>query len=446
VADTVAAITAFLRSKGLPDPAIAGILGNLQVESGFNPGASNAAEGAIGLAQWEGGRRTALQQYAAQHGQSETDLNAQLGYMWQELSSMPDTLNAMRSAGNAGQAATVWDSQFERSSGSARQERIANAQHFASNGLSGVGIAESANSATSAPMAASVTPAQQKAALLAGIGPLSSLLTSVPELQALLNKAISSGQTAQEFQNAINNSQWYRTHSDTVRAGLIQQASDPKTYAKMLTQEQAKVKALASQMGVQLTPQQLAKLGSQSYLQGFSQDQLTAQLAGMFNRSGVLGGQAAQIHDELQKTAALYGQNWNDATARYRTQQVLANPGMMDTYKEQMKTAAKAMFPGLSSQIDAGLTVEDIASPYKQTMSNLLEVDPGTITLNDRMVKAALQGTGNVQKGQQPTATPLWQFEQQVRSDPRWQKTNNAMQDTAATLESLGKQWGLSAA
>jgi hypothetical protein len=297
-----------------------------------------------------------------------------------------------------------------------------------------------------APAAATLTPAQQKAALLAGIGPLSSLLSSIPELQAILNKALSTGMTGPEFENAINNSAWYRTHSDSVRAGLIQQASDPKTYAKMLQQEQSKIQTLASQMGVQLTPQQLAKLGSQSYLQGFTQDQLTHQLAGMFNRNGVLGGQAAQIHDELQKTAALYGQNWNDASTRYRTQQVLANPGMLDTYKEAMKTQAKAMFPGLSSQIDAGLTVEDIASPYKQTMSNLLEVDPQTLTLQDRMIRSALQGTGNVQKGQQPTATPLWQFEQQVRSDPRWQMTDNARQATAATLQQLGHDWGLSAA
>jgi hypothetical protein len=290
---------------------------------------------------------------------------------------------------------------------------------------------------------ATLTPEQQKAALLNGIGPLASLLTSIPELSTLLNKAISSGQTAQEFQNAINNSVWYRTHSDSVRNGLIQQASDPVTYQKMLQQEQAKVKSLAGQMGVQLSAAQLANLGTQSYLQGYTSDQLTQQLAGMFNRNGQLGGQAAQIHDELQKTAALYGQNWDDASTRYRTQQVLANPGMLDTYKEAMKTQAKAMFPGLSSQIDAGLTVEDIASPYKQTMSNLLEVDPNTLTLNDRMIRSALQGTGNVQKGQQPTATPLWQFEQQVRSDPRWDKTQNAIQSAAGVAMQLGKDWGM---
>jgi hypothetical protein len=457
MADTIATIVNFFRNKGLPDKIIAAILGNMQTESGFNTGASNAAEGAIGLAQWEGGRRTALQQYAAQRGTSETDLNTQLNFMYDhELSNAPynTILGEMNSAPSAGAAAAIWDQKYEGSSGAARSQRMAQAESFAASGLSSAGVSVGTSSggggqafmqsAGGAP--ATLSPAQQKAALLAGIGPLASLLTSVPELSALLNKAITSGQTAAEFQNAVNNSQWYRTHSDSVRNGLVQQASDPKTYAKMLAQEQAKVRSLANQMGVQLTPQQLAKLGTQSYLQGYTQDQLTAQLAGMFNQKGQLGGQAAQIHDDLAKSAALYGQSWTEQQVRYRTQQVLANPGMLDTYKEQMKTAAKAMFPGLSSQLDAGLTVEDVASPYKQTMANLLEVDPATLTLNDRMIKSALQGTGNVAKGQQPTATPVWQFEQQVRADPRWQLTNNARQDTAATLESLGKQWGLSAA
>jgi hypothetical protein len=308
-------------------------------------------------------------------------------------------------------------------------------------------MSQSTGGAGAVPMTApTLTPAQLKASMIAGMGPLAGLLTAIPELKNLLDQAVSQGLTAPEFQNLINNSAWYRTHNDTVRQAIAQQASDPTTYAKMLKQEQAKITSLAHQMGVNLTPQQLATLGTQSYWQGYTQDQLTAQLAGMFNQKGQLGGQAAQIHDDLAKSAALYGQNWTDQQIRYRTQQVLANPGMLDTYKESMKTAAKAMYPGLSSQIDAGLTVEDVASPYKQTMANLLEVDPATLTLNDRMIKSALQGTGNVAKGQQPTATPVWQFEQQVRSDPRWQLTNNARQDTAATLESLGKQWGLSAA
>lgn len=122
-------ITAYLSSLGLSRAGIAGVEGNLQVESGFNPGASNPREGAIGLAQWEGGRRTALQAYARAHGTSETDLSAQLGYLGQELQGpFAGVLAQLRTATDPGQAAALFDSGFERSSGDARSTRMANAQ------------------------------------------------------------------------------------------------------------------------------------------------------------------------------------------------------------------------------------------------------------------------------------------------------------------------------
>jgi ABC-type uncharacterized transport system YnjBCD substrate-binding protein len=61
------------------------------------------------------------------------------------------------------------------------------------------------------------------------------------------------------------------------------------------------------------------------------------------------------------------------------------------------------------------------------------------------MVKKALQGAADPKTGMRAT-TPLWQFEQQVKSDPRWQFTKNAHADTSQLLEQLGHDWGYSAA
>lgn len=114
---------------GFSPAGAAGALGNLEVESSFNPTAYNANEGAIGIAQWEGGRRAALQAYAAAHGGKETDLAIQLGYLGQELrNSFDSVLSYMRSAASPSSAATEWDANFERSAGTTRSERIGNAQ------------------------------------------------------------------------------------------------------------------------------------------------------------------------------------------------------------------------------------------------------------------------------------------------------------------------------
>lgn len=139
MADNVSTIVAFLKGKGLPTNSIAGALGNWQVESDFNPAASNPNEGAIGIAQWEGGRRDNLERYASGIKASPTDLMTQLNFFWHELNTdYPHVLTALKNSNiSAGDAASIFDAQYEISSGAARQARIAAANSFASNGLIG---------------------------------------------------------------------------------------------------------------------------------------------------------------------------------------------------------------------------------------------------------------------------------------------------------------------
>jgi hypothetical protein len=73
-------------------------------------------------------------------------------------------------------------------------------------------------------------------------------------------------------------------------------------------------------------------------------------------------------------------------------------------------------------------------------MSRILEIDPGTIGLNDRTIKQALTGLNPEGK---PMTTPLWQFEQELRQDPRWNYTNNAQEDLMGTARQILKNFGL---
>lgn len=75
----------FFKYKGLSDAATAGILGNIQAESGFNPAIVERATGiGYGLIQWSFGRRTSLEQAASQKGVDPSNLQFQLEYLWDE--------------------------------------------------------------------------------------------------------------------------------------------------------------------------------------------------------------------------------------------------------------------------------------------------------------------------------------------------------------------------
>lgn len=77
-------IWSFLKSKGLSDDAAAGIMGNMEQESGFNPKATNGI-GCRGVVQWCFDRNSKLDSYAAGKGTSWDCLGTQLEYMWYEM-------------------------------------------------------------------------------------------------------------------------------------------------------------------------------------------------------------------------------------------------------------------------------------------------------------------------------------------------------------------------
>lgn len=130
--DRLQQILTFLRSNlGLTPAQASGVAANLQVESGFNPEAYNAGEGAIGLAQWRGGRRAALQSYARSIGTSETDFATQLAFLAQELrGSESRAFQQLQAAGDPAAAASAFDQYYERSSGEARGTRVSLAQQI----------------------------------------------------------------------------------------------------------------------------------------------------------------------------------------------------------------------------------------------------------------------------------------------------------------------------
>jgi hypothetical protein len=197
-----------------------------------------------------------------------------------------------------------------------------------------------------------------------------------------------------------------------------------------------------------LNAQQLGAIATNALLTGQQADTafLTTQISNredytkLSSLAGLQGGMASTAQ-QLQTLAADYGYKWTPAQIAERAQNILDGTQTLDTYQNNLKTWAKSAFPGLAKQIDAGQTIKDLADPYMQSMSSLLEVDPGTLTTYTPLIRKALQGSID-QKTGDASPTPLWQFEQQVRSDPRWRYTQNATDSMASMLAKIGQDFG----
>lgn len=116
--------------KGNPLPYTraqrAGIMGNIQAESNFLPGAQNP-NGAYGICQWMGTRLDMLHWYAKVNNASVNDLATQIGFMNFELdSTMSHVQAAIRATNDPAHAATIFNNLYEISGDNSGQ-REANA-------------------------------------------------------------------------------------------------------------------------------------------------------------------------------------------------------------------------------------------------------------------------------------------------------------------------------
>ena len=75
-----------LREAGYSEYAVAGVMGNIYCESGFDPAIIEKANGiGFGLCQWSYGRRTQLESYAASKGVEPSDVETQIEFLITEI-------------------------------------------------------------------------------------------------------------------------------------------------------------------------------------------------------------------------------------------------------------------------------------------------------------------------------------------------------------------------
>jgi hypothetical protein len=128
----------FFVRKGLTVAQAAGLVGNLQAESGPRLDINAVGDGgrAKGIAQWHPDRRRNFERWKRKPF-SQSTFQEQLDFIWWELTNTESrALRKLRAATTPAEAAEVVDQFYERSSGQHRQKRIEYANLIASSGRS----------------------------------------------------------------------------------------------------------------------------------------------------------------------------------------------------------------------------------------------------------------------------------------------------------------------
>lgn len=272
-------------------------------------------------------------------------------------------------------------------------------------------------------------------------GWVASILNSDPELKRLFKRAVAKGWTPEKFQVELRSTKWYKKNGEAYRNGLVQKKSDPATFKANVEQVRTRLSMMASEFGAVVGEKTLAKMAEQAYMLGWDDNQIRQTLSGYVKYTdGRLLGQAGQWEAELREYARSMGVKISNKTIQRAVQRAIEGSRTIEDAKADLRETAVSAFPMLADRLRSGETVADVMDPYRQTMASILEMDPDTIDLNDSRLRRALSGAGP--KGE-PALTTLYDFEKQVRKDPRWLSTKNARDTMMSGAQKLLSDWGL---
>lgn len=296
-----------------------------------------------------------------------------------------------------------------------------------------------------------VKPKIDQETLAANYGWALSVLRSNPELSKLFDRAVGQSYTASQFVAQLRNTKWYKTRGEPARQLEVLAKADPAEYQRRLKQQASNIAdqyyaMTGKKMGIP-TSMHFAKT---ALTFGFNDGEIRDLVGSSVKSEGLmksgLGGTLGEAERQLRQAAEDYGLDFSPGAFASQlnniARQVTDVGALVNNYRNQ----AKSRYAGFADEIDQGMTIRDIAEPYKQLMAKTLELSDKSISVTDKSIQRALTyrppATGKGKVGP-PQAMAMWQFEADLKNDPRWNKTQNAQDSIMAAGRKVLTDMGL---
>ena len=286
-------------------------------------------------------------------------------------------------------------------------------------------------------------PDLDKATLAANYGWSLALLRSDSSLSRLFDNAVKGNWTADKFTAELRNTAWYKKNGEAARQYQVLKNTDPASMTQRRAALRTQIADAAGQMGASIPSTKLNAIAEQALMLNWNDAQLRNAMAGYVHAvNGVYNGSAATDVDALRQTAWRNGVSVSAATMQSWAQQIAYGNANVQFYKDYIKKQAKSLAPGYADELDAGMDLYDIAQPLIEAKAKILEMNPSDIDLNDKDIRGALSSKGTDGK---PATMSIWQFEQQMRKNPAWMKTQNAQDSILSVGKKVLSDLGLGA-
>lgn len=223
---------------------------------------------------------------------------------------------------------------------------------------------------------------------------------------------------------AVLKSNFYRNNNATARQRLQAKQSQPGVYADGLDKYRLATRKSLVNAGLKMDAKLFEGLAATAYDSGMSEDQLKELIVNSNLVTGY-GGQVLGDTADLKSYANSFGvgKYLDEKYWAQKSQDLFLGRTTTEDIQDEVRKLAASAFPVYTDQINAGISLDSLASAYKGSIASVLEIDPDSVTFEDPRLRAALQNVGPDGK---PAVKPIWQFERELRMTPEWELTNNA--------------------
>jgi hypothetical protein len=313
-------------------------------------------------------------------------------------------------------------------------------------------------------MAVPGAPKVSERDLAANYGFALAVLNSDKSLKGLFKKAVSKQYTPERFQAELLSTPWFRQRSESQRKYQILKQTDPGKYVSQMRQLMS---SLGDQWGeltgteaVGVKPQLTTVKGKTTVTNGsgflwtaadaalkfgWNESQIRDHLAKSFNwtkavQQNNLGGSMSGQLQNWRAQAHALGIDPSDAFYASKLKDVASGNNTEQGIQARMKKLAAQRYKGFADDIEAGATMEDLTENYRESMGRILEIPPGQVDVFDRNIQKAVNRRND--KGDYE-AMDIGSFEDELRKDKRWAKTQNAHDTLIGAGTSVLRSFGL---
>jgi hypothetical protein len=270
-------------------------------------------------------------------------------------------------------------------------------------------------------------------------------LQTIPELNAVYQKVRNSDGSfkydAATIATMINDTDWYRLNGPTVAQKLIDRIKGGENnYREGVNEYRQSVSKVATELGLDATDPSVSNyisaLGENAYLHNWTPAQVEGVITSNTEivkkiKGGLYSAQASDIADYANTMGSTVSAgdmtNYTQRLMGLTDKNGVRVRSSVDDIKAEIRKNTATKYGVFADQINAGVSLWDLTSNYRQKAADLLEVDPDTIKWDDPLFK-----DGKIFQSVDPkdpskiVARPLWEADKMIRGDERWQYTKNA--------------------